>query len=62
MWRLSFGGLWRDRRFLTFWSAQTVSEFGDRVTELALPLIAVTMLNATPPEVGGGGEMIVAPW
>ena len=52
MWRPSFGGLWRDRRFLTFWSAQTVSEFGDRITELALPLIAVTMLNATPAEVG----------
>lgn len=47
-----FGGLWRDREFRTFWSAQTVSEFGDRITELALPLIAVTMLNATPAEVG----------
>ena len=52
IWRPSFGGLWRDRRFLTFWSAQTVSEFGDRITELALPLIAVTLLNATPAEVG----------
>jgi MFS family permease len=47
-----FGGLWRDREFRTFWSAQAVSEFGDRITELALPLIAVTMLNATPAEVG----------
>ncbi len=47
-----FGGLWRDREFRTFWSAQTVSEFGDRISELALPLIAVTMLNATPAEVG----------
>lgn len=49
---MKLGGLWRDRRFLTFWSAQTVSEFGDRISELALPLIAVTMLNATPAEVG----------
>ena len=47
-----FGGLWRDRQFRTFWSAQTVSEFGDRISELALPLIAVTLLNATPTEVG----------
>ena len=47
-----FGGLWRDREFRTFWSAQTVPEFGDRITELALPLIAVTMLDATPAEVG----------
>ncbi|TDD53562.1 MFS transporter [Kribbella antibiotica] len=44
--------LWRDRRFRTFWSAQTISEFGDRVTELALPLIAVTMLDASPAQVG----------
>ena len=51
-WRPKFGGLWRDREFMTFWSAQTVSEFGDRITELALPLIAVTLLNATAAEVG----------
>lgn len=44
--------LWRDRQFRTFWSAQGVSEFGDRITELALPLIAVTLLNASPGEVG----------
>ncbi|MEO8756137.1 MAG: MFS transporter [Devosia sp.] len=47
-----FSGLWRDREFRRFWSAQTVSEFGDRITELALPLIAVTMLDATAAEVG----------
>lgn len=29
-----------------------MSELGDRVTELALPLIAVTLLEATPAEVG----------
>jgi predicted MFS family arabinose efflux permease len=51
-WRTDFGGLWRNRKFLTFWSAQAVSEFGDRITELALPLIAVTVLDATPAEVG----------
>ena len=44
--------LWHDRSFRTFWSAQGVSEFGDRITELALPLIAVTLLDATPAEVG----------
>lgn len=46
------GHLWRDRNFLTFWSAQAVSEFGDRISELALPLIAVTLLDASPAEVG----------
>ena len=44
--------LWRDPQFRTFWSAQGVSEFGDRITELALPLIAVTLLNASPTQVG----------
>lgn len=45
---LAATSLWHDRRFRTFWSAQTVSEFGDRITELALPLIAVTLLDASP--------------
>jgi Na+/melibiose symporter-like transporter len=44
--------LWRDRDFRVFWSAQGVSEFGDRITELALPLIAVTLLNASAGQVG----------
>ncbi|MFI7060934.1 MFS transporter [Kribbella sp. NPDC050124] len=49
---LTATSLWRDRQFRRFWSAQTVSEFGDRVTELALPLIAVLLLDATPAQVG----------
>jgi Na+/melibiose symporter-like transporter len=49
---LAVTSLWRDRQFRTFWSAQGVSEFGDRITELALPLIAVTLLNASPSQVG----------
>lgn len=44
--------LWRHRRFATFWTAQTISHFGDRISELALPLIAVLALTATPMEVG----------
>ncbi|MEU4193743.1 MFS transporter [Kribbella sp. NPDC026611] len=44
--------LWRDQHFRRYWSAQSVSEFGDRITELALPLIAVTMLHASPSQVG----------
>ncbi|MFD7157070.1 MFS transporter [Kribbella sp. NPDC059898] len=49
---LAATSLWRDARFRRFWSAQGVSEFGDRITELALPLIAVTMLDASPSQVG----------
>ena len=44
--------LWRDRRFATYWAGQGISQFGDRITELALPLIAVTALHATAPTVG----------
>ncbi|GIH03749.1 MFS transporter [Rhizocola hellebori] len=44
--------LWRDRRFRTFWVGDTVSQFGDRISELAIPFIAVTMLAATPGQVG----------
>ena len=39
-------------RFTTFWAGHTISQFGDRISELALPLIAVTVLAATPAEVG----------
>ena len=41
-----------ESRFRSYWIGQTISQFGDRVTELALPLIAVTMLAASPGEVG----------
>ncbi|KGN39051.1 MFS transporter [Knoellia subterranea] len=44
--------LWRDRRFATYWAGQGISQFGDRVTELALPFIAVTTLHASAPMVG----------
>lgn len=51
--------LWRDRRFATFWAGDAISTFGDRVTELALPLIAVTTLQASPAVVG---LLVAAVW
>lgn len=53
--------LWRDRRFATYWSGQTVSQLGDRISELALPLIAVTTLHASAAEVGVLTAAIWAP-
>jgi hypothetical protein len=41
-----------NRRFTLLWTSETISLFGDRVTELALPLIAVVALAATPEQVG----------
>nr|WP_188303600.1 MFS transporter [Streptomyces sp. CBMA123] len=43
--------LWRDRRFVRFWAGQSVSQVGDRISELALPLIAVAALHASAGQV-----------
>jgi MFS family permease len=42
------GGLWRHPDFLKLWSAETVSVFGSQVTGLALPLVAIILLEASP--------------
>ena len=36
-----------DRRFLLFWCGQSISQLGDQVTTLALPLTAVLLLHAS---------------
>lgn len=46
------GSLWRDGNFLTMWGGQALSQFGAQITELALPVLAVLILNATEWEVG----------
>lgn len=53
--------LWRDRRFSRFWAGQSVSQFGDRITELALPLIAVSALNASANQVAWLTALIWTP-
>ncbi|MFI5801404.1 MFS transporter [Streptomyces sp. NPDC051561] len=53
--------LWRDRRFRRFWAGNTVSQFGDRITELALPLIAVSALNASANQVAWLTALIWTP-
>ncbi|MFD0731334.1 MFS transporter [Planotetraspora mira] len=39
--------IWRHREFLLLWGGQTVSEMGSQVTVLALPLVAVVVLEAS---------------
>jgi MFS family permease len=46
------GSLWRHPDFLKLWSAETVSQFGTQVSLLAIPLVAIVLLEATPFEVG----------
>ncbi|MFJ8861414.1 MFS transporter [Streptomyces sp. NPDC102451] len=53
--------LWRDRRFRRFWAGNTVSQFGDRITELALPLIAVSALDASANQVAWLTALIWTP-
>ncbi|GAB4081598.1 MFS transporter [Modestobacter muralis] len=44
--------LLRHRDFRHLWAAETVSQVGTQVTMLALPVIAVTLLDATPLQMG----------
>jgi len=45
------GGLWRKSDFLKLWSAETVSQFGTQISQLALPLAAIDVLHASAFEV-----------
>ncbi|MFI5587251.1 MFS transporter [Amycolatopsis sp. NPDC051758] len=40
----------RNRQFDRFWLGNSVSQFGDRISELAIPLIAVVLLHTDPAE------------
>jgi MFS family permease len=44
--------LWRHRDFRQLWAAESVSQVGSQVTQLALPIVAVTILAATPFQMG----------
>ncbi|HJU47895.1 MAG TPA: MFS transporter [Gaiellaceae bacterium] len=41
------GGLWSHGDFLKLWSAETISQFGTQVSQLALPLVAILVLDAS---------------
>jgi MFS family permease len=49
---LSLGGLWRHADFRRLWAAQSASLFGSEITTLALPLMAVLALDASPVQMG----------
>jgi MFS family permease len=44
--------LWRHGDYLRFWTAGTISTFGDQFTALAIPLIAALMLDAKASQMG----------
>jgi MFS family permease len=44
--------LLRQRQFRRYWSAQTISMFGDQISGIAIPLVAVLVLHATAAQMG----------
>src|SRR6185295_18636650 len=49
---VAWAGLLREPGFQGLWLAQTVSQLGTQVTLLAMPLVAILTLGASPLEVG----------
>lgn len=52
----------RTPSFARFWTASTLSSVGTSVTSVALPVIVITLLHATPLEVGYVNAAGVAPY
>lgn len=44
--------LWRHADFVWLWSANTVAQLGTRVGQIVIPLVALTVVGATPFEIG----------
>lgn len=54
-------GLWEHADFRKLWLAQTISLAGSQVSELAIPLTAVVVLQATPVQMGSLEAAQMAP-
>lgn len=56
------GGLWRHGDFLKLWSAETVSQLGSQVSQLALPLVAILVLDSSAFAVAALGTIEFLPF
>jgi MFS family permease len=56
------GSLWRQGSFMKLWAGQTISQFGDEITLLAIPLLAINILGAGAFEMGVLGVVRFLPW
>jgi MFS family permease len=56
------GGLWRHGDFLKLWSAETISQFGTQVSLLAIPFVAVVVLDASTFQVAALGVVDFLPF
>lgn len=52
--------LWRHRGFLTLWAGESLSQFGAQLAHVAIPVLAVSLLQATPFQVGVLGAVDTA--
>jgi MFS family permease len=59
---LALRGLWRHPDFVRLWSAHTISRFGSEVSQLAIPLTAALVLNASAFQMGLLGTFEFAPF
>jgi MFS family permease len=53
--------LLRDRAFRRYWNGQTISMFGDQITFIALPLVGVLALHASPAQMGYLAALVWVP-
>jgi MFS family permease len=56
------GGLWRHGDFLKLWSAETISQFGSQTGQLALPFVAILVLDASAFQVAALGTVEFLPF
>jgi MFS family permease len=56
------GGLWRHGDFLKLWSAETISQFGSQTGQLAIPFVAILVLDATAFQVAALGTVLFLPF
>jgi MFS family permease len=59
---ISFQGLWRHPEFVKLWAGQTISRFGSEISQLAIPLTAALVLNASAVQMGLLGAFEFAPF
>ena len=55
-------GLWRHPDFLKLWTAETISQFGTQVSGLALPFVAIVVLDASAFAVAALGTVEFLPF
>jgi MFS family permease len=56
------GGLWRQRNFALFWTGESISEVGNSVTLIVVPLVAIDTLHASTFIVTLLTAMVWIPW